>query len=88
MVSYASKPPSCTICLVVKNLYVARHLNSFQVSFSDWVFVFYCTLHLIKVMPISKNLLGLDYGKLVECKACLATMFVFLYEIVGANRKV
>lgn len=73
---------------MLKNLNMARHLNSFQASFSDWVFVFYSTLHLIKVTPISKNLLGHDYGKLVECKAHLAALFVFLYEIVEANRKV
>lgn len=77
---------------------MARYLNFFYVSFSYWIFILLSDLHshqipgyLSRVRPVkkvSKNVLGLHYRKLVECKACLATMFVFLYEIVDTNRNV
>lgn len=77
---------------------MARHLNSSEVSFSSWIFVFYSALlghqvpgHLSRVRPIkrvAKKVLGLNYGKLVGFKASLASMLIFLYAIVEANRNV
>lgn len=68
---------------------MARHLNSSEVSFSNWIFLFYFALpghqvpgHLSTVRAlkrVSKKVLGLNYRKLVGCKASLATMIIFLY---------
>lgn len=77
---------------------MARHLNSSEASFSSWIFVLYSALPghqvpgcLSRVRPIkrvSKEVLGLNYRKLVRCEASLASMLIFFYEIVGANRNV
>lgn len=77
---------------------MAWHLNSSELSFSGWVFVFILLYpghqvpgHLNKVRPIkrvSKKVLGLSYRKLGGCKASLASMIIFLCEIIEANRDV
>lgn len=77
---------------------MTRHLNSSEVSCSNWIFVFYSALpghqvpgHLSRVRPIkrvSKKVLGLNDRKLVVCEISLASMVIFLYEVVEANRNV
>lgn len=68
---------------------MTRHLNSPEVSFSNWAFVFYSALpghqvpgHLSRVRPVkrvSKKVLGHNYRKLMGCEASLASMIVFFY---------